>query len=309
MLVKPTVSRRGEIVRITIGEQESEYERLVFYIRQFIEVKSVQGKSKRTILDYETTLNRFCAYSQNILDAVILKSDILSYFAKIPNSSAAVYNRPYSCLNSFFNWCVRQNHLPYNPIKKAELMKRPDNSEIHAASIEDIQALLSACDKRTFTGFRNWTLITLMVDSGIRTSELTQIVDDDFNSKNKTIVIRQEVSKTRTPRILYLSDSTVTAVSKLIRLKPPDWCDYIFPSRDGNQLEVNEIGREFRHLCNKAKCKVTPYQLRHSFATYAAQSGMNVFLLQQLMGHRYRRRRDDCHYETFGEFLCPPKCH
>ena len=49
MLVKPTVSRRGEIVRITIGEQESEYERLDFYIRQFIEVKSVQGKSKRTI--------------------------------------------------------------------------------------------------------------------------------------------------------------------------------------------------------------------------------------------------------------------
>lgn len=250
----------------------------------FICFKEASQVSERTLADYKNTFNKFSAVCSNSMELAVLCSDVLKFFSAIPDTSPAVYNRPFSNLNSFFNWCIKQEILDKNPLSYLDLHKKKDEGNINAAAIEDIKAILAACNRRTFTGLRNYTLILLMLDTGIRTAELTRLENCDYDAFAKTITITRQKAKTRKQRICYLCDSTAAALNKYLKHKPKE-IPFIFPSRDGNQLTTNEIGREFRNLCDKAKVKITPYQLRHSFATYFIENGGNVFVLQNLMGH------------------------
>ena len=128
----------------------------------------------------------------------------------------------------------------------------------------------------------------------------------DYDVKNRCLIVWRENAKTRTERICYLSDATATALNKYLQQKPDD-VEWIFPSRDCHQLDTNELSRQFRKLCDAAKIKITPYQLRHSFATYFLENGGNVLVLQKLMGHsdlRMTQRYTDISESTKKRAQC-----
>ena len=81
-------------MRLTVGELE-QTTTLSILIDEFISVKVAQGKSKRTLKDLEKELHKFYDFSSKDLDCGVLKKDLVKYFAQIPNTSSAVYNRPY----------------------------------------------------------------------------------------------------------------------------------------------------------------------------------------------------------------------
>ena len=82
-----------------------------------------------------------------------------------------------------------------------------------------------------------------------------------------------------------MSHTTAVELNRYLRLKPERWSEYLFCTRDGNQLRTEGLDLEFRRVCEKVGVHVTPYQLRHSFATFFVENGGNLFVLQQLMGH------------------------
>lgn len=137
------------------------------YMNDFIRFKMANKAAERTISDYKETFNRFLASSHNSIKCEVLMEDVLDFLSKIPDTSATVYNKSYSNLNAFFNWCVRMDYLPSNPLKKQGLTKRKDDSIIHSANIDDVKLLLEACDRSTFTGFRDYVMILVMLDTGI----------------------------------------------------------------------------------------------------------------------------------------------
>lgn len=267
--------RLGSIVL----EQE---DMLLNLINEFIYLKETQGREGRTVKDYKKELMKFYNSSSKKVNEDSLREDVLFYFSTIPTTSSAVFNRPYSCLCAFFNYLVRKRYLPINPLIDAEIKKKKDDSYITSADMEDVKKLMGVCDKRSYTGYRNYCIILLMIDTGIRTSELVRLRDCDF--ERDKIVIRPEICKTHSSRILYLSPSTSSAIGKLIKVKN-GFGETLFSSREGRELDTNELSREFRKLSCKAGVKITPYQLRHTFATICVKNGINVFLLQQLMGH------------------------
>lgn len=254
------------------------------YTEEFLLFKSSKGIADLTMRDYRRTFDDFLSVSSNSTDYKTLKNEVGMFFNSIPNTSSAVYNRPYSYLSAFFNWMVKQEHLPKNPIKDLELTKRKENLTIHSASIEDVEKLLKACNRRTFTGLRNYTLILVMIDTGIRTSELCRLEREDYFPENKSLAIPANKAKTKQARNVYLSDATVISLNKYLKYLPKE-VNYIFPSCEANMLTTGKLDKAFRKLCDEAGVKITPYQLRHSFATYWVKDGGNLFVLQKLMGH------------------------
>lgn len=258
-------------------------------MQHFINYKKANQINERTLRDYRHYLDDFLANSQDILDMQIISQEVLEYFANIPDTSPARYNHPFQYLSSFFNWLIKQeDYKPYinqNPLTSQGLHKKKDDGNIKPASIEDIKTLLKSFDKKEFTGYRNYVITLLMMDTGIRTSELRRLVDTDFDAKAKQIFISKHISKTRKNRIVFLSDSTAKEVEKLISFKPKGWCDLIFPTRDGGQMTCEGMAREFDRQCKKVGVKFTPYQLRHTFASYFVASGGDIFTLQDIMGH------------------------
>ena len=276
---------------------------------EFLAYKRAQKLRERTLNDYHKYINPFIEQSSNSLDIDILKAEILEYFADIPATSPARYNIPYQYLHAMFSWCAKQEYIPYNPFEKLELKKVKDDGHIQPAAIGEIQAVLKCLDKHNYTELRDYNIILLMLDTGIRTSELMALRNDDYNPEAACIYIRQEVAKTSRSRTIFLSGMTNTSLKKFQRVKPQQWQDWLFPTRDGLQLKANVLGRNFRKYCHRADTKFTPYQLRHSFATFYLQNGGDLFTLQRQMGHadlqmtrRYTEVSDEQVYKSHSTY-------
>ena len=162
---------------------------------EFLALKKAQKIRERTLSDYRKYIDKFLAQSENSLDVEILKTEILDFFAEIPKTSPARFNHPYQYLHSLFEWCAKQDYIPYNPFDKLELKKVRDDGHVQPAAIKDIQALLNALDKHNYTELRDYNIVLLMLDTGIRTSELMSIRNEDYDPEAMSIIIRPDVAK------------------------------------------------------------------------------------------------------------------
>ena len=131
---------------------------------EFLALKKAQKVRERTLSDYKKYIDKFLAQSQNTLDVDVLKIEILEYFADIPKTSPARFNHPYQYLHALFEWCAKQDYLPYNPFQKLQLKKVRDEGNVQPAEIKDIQTLLKSLDKHNYTELRDYNIVLLILD-------------------------------------------------------------------------------------------------------------------------------------------------
>jgi site-specific recombinase XerD len=109
-----------------------------------------------------------------------------------------------------------------------------------------------------------------------------------MNLKGKEIHIRAENAKTRVARTLPISEHTTKALHKLIESRLDDWDNTtvpVFCSWSGQPLWVSSWRWRLIHYGRNLDHKISPYDLRHSFALNFLRNGGNVFALQRIMGH------------------------
>ena len=254
-------------------------------VERFLLVKQSQHTGELAMRDYRNCLAVFLKHSQNRIDYALLEQDALQYFASIPPTSPARYNKPFQNVNALFNWMTAQEYIPKNPLKANGLKKRKDDGNVRPATIEALQSFLKALDRKSYTGMRDYAIIVLMLDTGIRTKELLSLHNSDFDAKAGCLAVSKLVAKTRQTRTVYLSVSTVRLIADFQEIKPQDWSDWLFPNYEGKQLKVDHLDKSFSKYSQKSGIKITPYQLRHSFATLFLKNGGDVFSLQHLMSH------------------------
>lgn len=264
--------------------QETE-ETLGEVIKKFLLVKEAQHTGELTMDKYRKTLSKFVAASHDSVEYSMLESDVLSFLAAIPDTSPARYNLPFQNINALLNWMVEQEKIPRNPIKVHKLHKRRDDGNIKPIDVERLRKFITELDRKSYTGLRDYTIIMVMLDTGIRTRELLSLREGHYSRESKSLVIEKVTAKTRRQRIAYLSNNTAMAVNAFIKVKPPEWEDWLFPNYEGKQLKVDHLDKSFAKHSEKSGIKVTPYQLRHSFATLFLKGGGDLFSLQRLMGH------------------------
>ena len=118
--------------------------------KEFLAIKQAQMLSDETMHDYQAQLERFVCGSRNSTEYSLLEQDTLAFFAAIPDTSPARYNKPYQYISAFFNWMVRQEYIPKNPITANELKKRRDEGNIKPVSVSDLQRFMNCLDKKTY---------------------------------------------------------------------------------------------------------------------------------------------------------------
>ena len=160
---------------------------------EFLALKKAQKVRERTLNDYKKYIDKFLEQSQNSLDVDVLKMEILEYFADIPKTSPARFNHPYQYLHALFAWAAKQDYIPYNPFEKLELKKVRDEGNVQPAEIRDIQTFLKALDKHNYTELRDYNIVLLMLDTGIRTSELMAIRNAANAHESIVLAIEEEM--------------------------------------------------------------------------------------------------------------------
>ena len=126
----------------------------------------------------------------------------------------------------------------------------------------------------------------LQLDTAIRPGEALQLMPEDFSADRKEIIVRAEVAKTRTQRVLPLSDVTVKGLMKMIMLRPSSWKDApLLPTETGTPFEVASWSRRVKSYGKKAGLDITAYSLRHAAALLLLRKGANAFCVQAILGH------------------------
>ncbi|MBC7130832.1 site-specific integrase [Candidatus Bathyarchaeota archaeon] len=251
------------------------------YFEAFLLQKQLEGLRPRTLNDYRYYIPRF-------FEGVTLENtETITHRVKecfTQDLSPASFNLRRSYIKSFFSYLLSQGAIAENPIN---FPKRKEEGRARAIPKETLERLLELPDKKTFAGLRNYTLILLSLDTGIRPGEALKLLPKDFNLGGREVAIPKEVAKTKTSRTLPLSPVVCVAIQKLLSSRHPTWGDGVpvFCSQDGEPLRVRSWSHILARYSKKLGVRITPYDLRHSFAILYLRNGGNVFALQRTMGH------------------------
>lgn len=252
-------------------------------LQQFLFWKQGEQKSKRTIEDYRYHISRFFKLFPEAYNSRNLKRYVLEYMAM--ECKPATFNLRLTYLKAFFSWAVREGIFPENPLEG--MRRRKDEGRIVDVDTETLQRLLSLPDKSTFSGLRDYALLLLTLDTGIRPSEAFSLLVDDFNLKNLEVTIRRENAKTRETRTLPILPVTANAVRDLIAARHPAWKKTVpvFCTREGTPMNRHSWNDRMEMYSRKLGVKIWPYALRHAFALTYIRNGGYELGLQRTLGH------------------------
>lgn len=252
----------------------------------FLLFKRSQGVSERTLDDYRDHIPRFFESTRaDMSDSEALRMAVIKYFADSAALAPATYNTRRKELKSFFSWAVSEQIIESDPM--AGIKTRKEDDVPRSVEEDVIRRLLALPDQRTFAGLRDYALLILTLDTGIRPKEALALRLRDFDFANLLVTIRAEIAKTRVTRVLPISAVTAHSIRRLLKVRHPEWPDDgpVFCNQDGQPLNRASWDRRLRNYSRTLGVTVRPYYLRHSFALYYLRHGGNAFGLQKTLGH------------------------
>lgn len=190
-------------------------------------------------------------------------------------------------LKGFFNWCVQEEPplLKHNPAIKLE---NPKVSKYIIPTFDDTQvdALLAACDLKTPLGYRDFTIMLLLYDTGIRLSELCGL---ELSHIHKGYI--RVFGKGDKEREVGLHPETAKHIWKYVHRFRASYNENetrVFLNRYGKPLTVSGIGQAVADIGKRAGItgvRVSPHTFRHTYARVYLVNGGDVYKLSRSLGH------------------------
>lgn len=241
--------------------------------------------SQLTITSYLQIIQRLIEYAQCEQESLIdlstadLKIFISDYYDL--NYAKGSISKVISTIKAFYNFLELKGYIEINPSINLVYPKREfklPNFLYH----EQIMELFSGIDLETRYGKRNYLMILMFYSTGIRVSELVNLQVDDLNFDKQEIRV---LGKGNKERIVPINDYVINAFndySKNVKLT-----NYIFINKNNKQLTTRGVRYIMQQIVRKSSLSknVSPHTLRHSFATELLNAGMDIRLVQELLGH------------------------
>ena len=290
---------------------KEEFHTLPQSVIEFLNYLSVvKSKSELTVLEYASDLRLFFRYMLvyrglvdketefdkieiSFIDLDFIKtikiSDayaFLSYCRNERGNDNAAISRKVSTLRAFFKYlCVKMKQIPENPMEELESPKLKKSLPKYLTLDESVQ-LLKSIDGRDKE--RDYAIITLFLNCGLRLSELCSLNYTDIKSDG-TLTVTGKGNKERT---IYLNEMCIDAVKDYMKVRPVDGVkdkNALFLSGRKNRISPKTV----QHLVEKYIEKsglgdrgFSTHKLRHTAATLMYQKGgVDVLLIKDILGH------------------------
>lgn len=191
-------------------------------------------------------------------------------------------------LRVFFNWLERDYVIRKNPMKKVRQLKTNRKAK-EFLSDEELRKLLGHLDRSYFAEHRDYVMILLMLDSGMRLGECSELLMADIEIARRRINLRAEITKGRKNRTVFFSAKTEAVLRRWLQYKDRYVeSDYLFPVKEhGGSVGVSNFEKNFKKYIFRSGLSknYTPHCLRNNFAKRCLMNGMDVFTLSKLLGH------------------------
>ena len=244
-----------------------------FYIEDFMEYCSLKGLSVKTMASYETTLKLLAKYLQEEYCISTLKEIKGNHIRNI---------------KVFFNWLYEQRVIRSNPVENIGFIKVKRRAKEDITDSE-FKALVKALDITKYHEYRDYVVIQLIMDTGMRLGETLALSYEDIDIDKRAILIPAQISKGKKDRYVFFSSIMAGILRKWLQYKDRYSIaeDTLFPTKKGTALTVRNFERNFRIYKNRAGISkdIAPHGLRNNFAKRALMSGMDIYTLSRILGH------------------------
>lgn len=250
-------------------------------IQYYLGAKKIDGLSARTLANYKYNLELF-AERVNKSAARITTDDIRGYITYLDETrhlKETSLQTHINTLRAFFGWLHTEEKIKKNPMSKIKSLKLDKKGARQALSVEELERLRDACE-----GYREKALVEFLVSTGCRLSEVAQLHAADLDLTERTVKVTGKGDKDRS---VYFSVRARLMLQEYIRARKGGeglFCSCKAPYQPLKQRAIQRIIQRISERAGLA-ARVHPHLLRHTFATHALNGGMDVTVIQRLLGH------------------------
>lgn len=186
-------------------------------------------------------------------------------------------------MNAFFHWASEESLMPLRLNQKQVPIP---HKQLTGVSDQEVARILSFRPK-VRNNLRTWTLIQLLLDTGLRIDEAVCATTDNLDLDNLYLKVKGKGNK---ERIVPLSIECRKVLFRylLFREKEYSQSKYIFCTRTGTMLSYRNVYRDIKTLCKRAGVigeHIHPHSFRHKFATTYIRKGGDIYRLSRILGH------------------------
>ena len=280
-------------------------------IQEFLEIRELDNCSPKTIKTYEQRLRYFSNWllTQGVTEVEQLKLEHLrgwmSYLKKTPTyrdknlSDESIHSYGQSIL-VFCHWLEQEEKLE-KAITTRFKLPRKEKKFVPTYTLEDVEKLLNACEVSEYSDpeirkaltARNRAIVVLLIDTGIRLSELVGLRLGDIDRNSRVLLVHRKGNKWQQvpvsregfkPLHHYLSQHRPILAHNDVTHKD----DKVFLADNGDPLTLWGVAALFKKLKKKTGIdgkKVSAHQCRRYMATTQLEMGRSPLDVQRQMGH------------------------
>ncbi len=261
-----------------------------------IELEKINAFAASTIETYTIGVKAFCQYAKTVLhiDPAGAKADhLIQWLLHLKHTGighSRLENHHYS-LKSFFAFVHKAGLTDSNPADVLPLFIHRRRQRTNPIIASDAFKLLASFDRNSWTGLRDYTMVSMLWALGLRTSELTGLNVRDFEpAHGKRIGLLRIRGKNKKQRALFVVDRLFDQLVGYLAhpQSPRKKLAPMFPAdTKKTAISNSRLQRIVKDQAGKAgvSTKVTPRVLRHSFATEMYHKKVPLTANCAMMGH------------------------
>lgn len=290
--------------------KREEFNELPKLVQQYLlYLEAIKGHSELSVIEYASDLRTFFRYimrqkglvDKNTEDSEIDLSPIdISFIEKITLNDAYQFliycknnrknndntraRRVISIRRFFIYLTDNQGMLDYNPMKNLDIPKTKKALPKYL-TLEEAEVLLSVIDGPYKE--RDYAIITLFLNCGMRLAELVSIDYNDIKADGSLII----TGKGNKERTVYLNQACINAITAYMKKRPNDGVKdrALFLSSRNQRISPKTVQHIVYTNLDKAGLGdrgLSVHKLRHTAATLMYQHGnVDVLLLKEILGH------------------------
>lgn len=280
---------------------------LNYYIEKYFSeyLPKIKGVSRQTILSYRDTFKYLLQYIKdntkiniNNISLDDINYDLiihfLDYLEENKKNSISTRNQRLAAIHSFYRFLQLREFSYYNVYSQILTIpsKKTHKNTISYFSLDEIKILLNLPNVNIKYGFRDYTLLFFMYETGARVSEVVNITRNKFyfSENNNYVVINGKGNKDRK---IPITNNLVHILLKYFSSFNINDNDYLFFNKFKTKITrkgIEYILTKYVNICreihpNKFNDKYSCHSMRHSRAMHLLESGIDIIKIRDFLGH------------------------
>ncbi|HUC91975.1 MAG TPA: tyrosine-type recombinase/integrase [Paenibacillus sp.] len=259
----------------------------------FIQAKRTETASARTVEYEQENLDSYrkMMKEQGIepqvegLSVDFLRKHFVAYMVDEKEYALNTINNRIKTIKRFFAFLHREGWILQNPSEHLKI-RSGQRPVIYSFTEEQVIALLDQPDQTTFTGYRDYCMLYLMLDTGLRLGEVLNLKINQADLKQCYLL--GVLGKSKRPRDVPFCDDVRKVLLKYLKVRGEMPESALFVTVDGVPLSGRTFQETLKAYGEKAGIegvRVSPHTLRHTFAKMYILNGGDPYSLQEILGH------------------------